>query len=81
MTTTGTPLPDRVATNIRAEMAAQGKTAVELGELLGIGHRAALHRRNGAIPFSLGELERVAPWLGVTIASLMTARTLQAVAS
>lgn len=62
-------------------MAAQGRTAVELGLLLGIGHRAALQRRNGVIPFSLGELEKVAKWLDVTVASLMSKRTSMAAAS
>jgi hypothetical protein len=81
MGTTDKPLADRVATNVRAEMAVQGKTAVELADLLEIGHRAALHRRNGAIPFSLAELEKVSPWLGVTVASLMAARQMEAVAS
>lgn len=73
-TTTAKPLPDQVAANVRAEMAVQGKTAVELAEVLHVGHRAALHRRNGSIPFSLHDLQRVAEWLRVPISSLMTPR-------
>jgi hypothetical protein len=81
MTTTTKPLAERVATNVRAEMAAQRKTAVELADLLEIGHRAALQRVNGAIAFPLAELEKVAPWLGMPIGALMQDRAAVAVAS
>lgn len=78
---TRTPeLPDRVAVNVRAEMAVQRRTAVELAKVLSIGHRAALHRVNGEVDYSLGELEKVAAWLDVTVTSLMAPREAQAVA-
>lgn len=73
-------LPGRVAANIRAEMAVQRKTAVELAAVLSIGHRAALRRLNGAFDFSLAEIEKVASWLGVSISELITARSVEAVA-
>lgn len=74
MSTSTKPLPDRVADNVRAEMAVQRRTAVELADLLNVGHRAALARVNGSIPFSLGDLEKVSPWLGISIAELSAAR-------
>lgn len=75
-------LSDQVAANVRAEMAAQKKTAIELSALLGIGHGAALRRCNGDIQISLNELDQIASWLGVSRASLMTERSrLAAVAS
>lgn len=74
-------LPGRVAVNVRAEMAAQKKTSVGLAAVLETGHRAALRRVNGEQDFSLGELEKTAAWLNVTIAYLMAARVAEAVAS
>ncbi len=72
--------PDRssleqiVTTNVRAELAAQRKTAVDLAEGISIGYTAATRRINGTQPFSLGELGRVARWLEVPVSSLMTPR-------
>jgi len=78
---TRTPaLPDRVAVNVRAEMAAQRRSAVQLASLLAIGHRAALRRVNGEMPFSLGELDKVAAWLDVSVSSLMAARSTEQIA-
>lgn len=74
-------LPKRVAVNVRAEMAAQRRNAVELARVLGIGHRAALRRVNGEQEFSLGELSKTAEWLGVSVSSLMVERYPAAVAS
>lgn len=67
-------LPSRVAVNVRAEMAAQRKTAVQLANLLDVGHQAALRRVNGEVPFSLAELAQVASWLEVRIADLLATR-------
>lgn len=74
-------LPGRVAANVRAEMAVQRKTAVELATVLSVGHRAALRRVNGDFDFSLGEIEKVAKWLDVSIFELISARSPEAVAS
>jgi transcriptional regulator with XRE-family HTH domain len=69
-------LSQMVATNVRAEMAAQKRTAAALAELLGVGYEAARSRVSGDVDISLNELERIADWLGVTVASLMAARSL-----
>jgi len=75
-------LADKVAANIRAEMAAQRKNAVELAAVLSIGHRAAVRRWSGQQAFSLNELSKVSRWLGVPSSTLMADRArLQAVAS
>lgn len=62
-------------------MAAQRRSAVQLAALLDIGHRAALRRVNGEMPFSLGELDQVAAWLEVSVSSLMASRTADAMAA
>lgn len=74
-------LPNRVAINARAEMAAQKRTAVDLAAVLGIGHRAALRRVNGEQEFTLGELAKTAAWLEVPVSALMAERASVAVAS
>jgi transcriptional regulator with XRE-family HTH domain len=65
---------EQVAANIRAEMAAQRKTAVDLAEAIHTGHRAAIRRWNGTQEISLNEVDVIARWLGVTRSSLMAAR-------
>jgi transcriptional regulator with XRE-family HTH domain len=68
------PFHEQVAANLRAEMAAQRKSALDLADALHIGHRAAIRRWNGEQPIGLNELDAIAKWLGVARSSLMTAR-------
>jgi len=63
-----------VATNIRAEMAAQELTSAHLASLLDVRRPAALARMRGKQGISLNELERIADWLGVSQARLMKPR-------
>lgn len=70
-------LSQTVATNVRAEMAAQKRTAVTLAELLDLGYEAARSRISGDVDISLNELERIAAWLGVSESSLMASRPAQ----
>lgn len=56
-----------VAANVRAEIAANGMTIKQLGEVLGIGERAASQRWHGRVPYTLDELGKLGahfdiPW-------------------
>jgi transcriptional regulator with XRE-family HTH domain len=76
--TTATPpkvtLHEQVAANLRAEMAAQRKSTVDLAAAIHTGHRSAIRRWNGQQQISLNELSSIAKWLGVPTSSLMAAR-------
>lgn len=66
-----TPLANRVAGAIRAEMAWQKKTGVALAKYLDVAQPTASRRLNGETPFDLVEFEKVADWLGLTPAELL----------
>ncbi len=56
-----------VAANVRAEIAANGMTIKQLGEVLGLGERAASRRWHGEVAYSLDELAKLGehfdiPW-------------------
>ena len=72
--TTKTTLSEVVATNVRAEMAAQGKSVAALATCLDVKYGAALARKKGSTPFSLTEVEKVARWLGMSEHALLTPR-------
>ncbi|HEY8590684.1 MAG TPA: helix-turn-helix domain-containing protein [Naasia sp.] len=71
---TGVTLHERVAANLRAEMAAQRKSTLDLARELHVGHRAATRRWNGEQPIGLNELSVIAKWLDVPVSALMAAR-------
>jgi len=62
---------DRIAAEVRAEMARQKRTGGELAEVLGITAHTAGRRLNGSIPFNVVEFDTTARWLGVDSAELM----------
>ena len=64
----------RVAGAIRAEMAAQLRSASALADHLGVARPDLVHRLGGHRPFDLVEVEVVAAWLGVPPPSCSPAR-------
>lgn len=66
MTNTPHPLRARVAAEVRAELARQGKVPADVGEVLGLSRPTVTNRLRGDSPFDLDELETLAAWLGVT---------------
>lgn len=65
------PLSQRVAANVRAEMARRQKLQRELAEALGISNNQASLRLAGRTPFRLDELERVAELLDLPVSALI----------
>jgi transcriptional regulator with XRE-family HTH domain len=62
---------ERVASNIRAEMARRKRTHAQLAAALGI-TRSSMHRRmTGELPLDVDELHKVAAFLGVPVATLL----------
>lgn len=57
---------ERIAANVRAEMARAGMTAYQLSELLGIHRNTATDRLAGRVAFSAQEVTILAARLGVT---------------
>ncbi|WOF23798.1 helix-turn-helix domain-containing protein [Microbacterium betulae] len=74
-------LAQRVADEIRAEMARQRRSAADLAEYLGITAHTVGRRLNGAVPFNVIELASVSVWLGVPIFELIARATSKAVAA
>lgn len=66
-----TSLEQRVATNVRAALAARRLTSADLARTLHITQRAAQRRLNGQTPFALSEAGTVAGWLGISYSALM----------
>lgn len=79
----GETAAQRLAGEVRAEMARQKRTAGEMARAVGITAHTAGRRLSGAVPFNITELDAVARWLGIDVAALMprTDRAVQAVAS
>lgn len=71
MTSTPADLAAHVAAEIRAEMARQRRTGVDLGKHLKMSQPTISKRLTGEVPFDLKELASVADYLGVTVSSLM----------
>jgi hypothetical protein len=65
-------LAQRIAAEIRAEMAWQAKAVSELARVIERGVRATQRRYSGEIEFGLDEVEMVAEWLGVSKVQLLT---------
>lgn len=59
---------ERVAAEVRGELARQRKTQAALSEALGMSQQAVSRRLAGAIPFDVNELDNVAIFLDVPIA-------------
>lgn len=74
MGTVNTSLSQIVAGNLRAEMARQKLSGVDLAALLKCSQQSASRRVTGAQALDLDELARVAEWLGVGIFELVTSR-------
>lgn len=72
-------LDERVATNVRALLAAQRKTSADLAVVLRMDQRAAQRRLRNAVPFTLSEVGRIATWLSVPVTAIITDYTLAAV--
>lgn len=64
-------LRDRVAAEIRAEMARQRKTGIELAACLDVSQQSASRRLAAETNFDLDELEKVVSWLGIPVGELM----------
>lgn len=71
MSNTSTPTATHVAAEVRAEMARQRKTGMDLAELLGCSQSSAARRMSGETPLSLNEVYAVARWLGVSVSALV----------
>jgi transcriptional regulator with XRE-family HTH domain len=74
-------LHELVATNVRAEMAAQRKSTSDLASVLHMNQRAVQNRCSGKQPFSLNEVATIASWLGCGVSFLTAERSALAVAS
>lgn len=73
----GTTLPtptaaERVGATVRAELARRGIPARALGEHLGIGVASMSYRINGKTPFDVDELDKVAKFLDLDLATLVS---------
>ncbi|HEY0889595.1 MAG TPA: helix-turn-helix domain-containing protein [Nocardioides sp.] len=66
-------LRQQVAAEIRAEMARQRKTGVDLARLLQCSQQSASRRLNGGLGLDLDELPVIADWLGVPLVNLLAA--------
>src|SRR5699024_1406714 len=64
-------LQQRVADNVRAEMARYGVSAKQLAEALGMSVQSVSVKRRGDVPFSLNDLELIAPLFGMTPGELV----------
>ena len=75
-----TPLPtreqarlhQRVAANVRAEMARVGVTQADLAEALHITQQSVSAKRSGKTPFTLNDLETIAPMFGMDVLELIS---------
>ncbi len=65
------PLHERVAATIRAEMARFGVTQAQIASALKVSQQSVSSKRNGRTPFTLDELEVIAPMLGMSPAELV----------
>lgn len=61
----------RVAGEVRAELARQKRTAGDLAAALDMTAHTIGRRLNGEVPFDVFELARAAIWLGVPLARFM----------
>lgn len=73
-------LRQRVAAEIRAEMARQRRTGTELAKVIGCSQQSASRRINGGRGLDLDDLPLIAEWLGVDMADLLGITSAQEVA-
>lgn len=62
---------ERVAAEVRAEMARQRRTQTELAEHLDMSQQAVSRRMTGELAWDVDEITDIADWLGVPLAALM----------
>lgn len=62
----------KIAAEIRAELARQGKSATDLAKGTGIGRDTLRRRLNGIYPFYAEELFAICDFLGLTTAELVS---------
>jgi DNA-binding XRE family transcriptional regulator len=65
------PLHQRVAANVRAEMARYGVTQVRIANVLGVTQQTISAKKGGSTPFTLDELDLLAPLFGMTVNELI----------
>ena len=66
-----TPLSRCIASEIRAEMARQGVRASDLAPQVGLSLPTLYGRLNGKIDLRLGEVDRIAAALGLSLSDLL----------
>lgn len=62
---------ERVAAEVRAALARQGKPSKYVGEVLGLTRSSVSRRLSGEIPFDVDELHKLADALGVSVATFL----------
>lgn len=65
---------DRVAANVRAELAARRISGSRLATAVGVTRSTMYRRLDGTAPWPVDEVEAVADFLGVPVESLFAAR-------
>lgn len=74
-------LSQRVAGELRAEMARQGKTMTELSSVLRLSIKTARSRYLGNSELGLNEIDAISIWLGIDRRQLLIGSTSERVAS
>lgn len=62
---------ERVASNVRAELARKNRTAGELAESLGLSRPTLRRSLSGSRDFTTTEIEEISHWLNVPLSTLM----------
>lgn len=65
------PLHERVAATVRAEMARYDVTQAQIAARLGVSQQAVSSKKSGKTPFTLDELEAIAPLFEMTADELV----------
>lgn len=63
---------ERIAAEVRAELARQQRTTTEVAESAGMVTSTLIRKMQARYPFDTDELERVAAVLGVTVTELLS---------
>lgn len=63
---------ERIAAEVRAELARQQRTTTEVAESAGMVTSTLIRKMQARYPFDTDELERVAAALGVTVTELLS---------
>lgn len=61
----------RVAANVRAELARHNRSQTDLGQALGRSQPYVSRRLSGKVAFGVDEVESIAAWLGVPVGVLL----------